>query len=69
MPYVRLDERKGHFGPAWVCFEFSAFLHVWVALIQIRSRFGRLWAVYVPFSGRFPPKHAPGVPGFGHMNR
>jgi hypothetical protein len=22
-----------------------------------------------PFSGRFPPRHAPGVPGFGHMNR
>ena len=23
IPYVRLDEQNGHFGPAWVCFEFQ----------------------------------------------
>jgi hypothetical protein len=48
MPCVRLHGPKGHFRPAWVCFEFSAFLPVWVALIQIRSRFGRFRAVFRP---------------------
>ena len=43
-----------------MCLEFQTEFPVRVALIRIRSRFG-------PFSGRFPPKHAPGVPGFGHI--
>ena len=26
------------------------------------------WIICRTFSGLFPPKHAPGVPAFGHMN-
>ena len=32
-----------------------------------RSLFSTL--AFWPFSGRFPPQHAPKGPGFGHMNR
>jgi hypothetical protein len=26
MPYVRLDEQKGHFGPTWVCLDFATIV-------------------------------------------
>jgi hypothetical protein len=42
MPYVRLDEQKGHFGPLWVRLEFVLF----VAFSSFASFFGS-------FAGRF----------------
>jgi hypothetical protein len=40
--------------------------------VLCQYRFGRVKpnsVAFRPFSGRFPPKHAPGMPGFGHTNR
>jgi hypothetical protein len=38
-------------------------------IIYFSSRVDPNPVSFRPFSGRFSPKYAPGVPGFGHMNQ
>jgi hypothetical protein len=45
MPYVRLDEQNGHFGPFWVRLEFVIF----VTFSCLASFLDRSPAVFGPF--------------------